>query len=86
MPCQNCTAKSFTSSFFLNLSYYSCIFIYFIFFQMVLSFDPISQISSSKSVWHLKATVLRLWVVSDFNRQSPVSLTQLPAPSGLINL
>jgi len=53
---------------------------------MVLSFDPISQISSSKSVWHLKATVLRLWVVSDFNRQSPVSLTQLPAPSGLINL
>jgi hypothetical protein len=32
------------------------------------TFDKISEIYDSKSAWNVKAKVIRLWVVKDFNR------------------
>ncbi|XP_039687935.1 uncharacterized protein [Medicago truncatula] len=37
---------------------------------MALTFEPISQISSSKPAGNIKARVVRLWKLSDFNRNT----------------
>jgi hypothetical protein len=39
-------------------------------FKMTNTFQRISEINSSKSSWSLKAKVIRLWTVSDFNRNT----------------
>lgn len=43
---------------------------HFQFSAIALTFEPISQISSSKPAWNIKARVVRLWKVSDFNRNT----------------
>jgi len=39
-------------------------------FKMTNIFQRIYEINSSKSSWRLKAKVIRLWTVSDFNRNT----------------
>jgi hypothetical protein len=50
------------------------------------TFDKISEINDSKSSWSVKAKVIRLWVVKDFNRNDlPFSVEMVLMDAGCWN-